>query len=135
MQAGIRYIVFEREPSASHYRQREWGMSIHWSRHLLEHILPSDLHARLFEVQTDPSMDMSGKGDGKVEGGGYTVPFYDGNTGALLKEMPMKNSIRVSRRKMRALCAEGIEIEVSMSLGHRVVLELILPVWKVHLED
>jgi hypothetical protein len=81
--------------------------------------LPPDLHTRLFEAQGDPSMDMSGKGDGKVEGGGYMVPFYNGKTGAFMKGMPMKNSIRVAERKMRALCAEGIEIEVSISLGYR----------------
>lgn len=114
-QAGIQYRIFEREPSAAHYRQREWGMSIHWSRPLLERLLPANLHTRLREAQTDPSMDMSGKGDGKVEGGGYMVPFYNGMTGALMKEMPMKDSIRVSRRKMRTLCAEGITIDVSKS--------------------
>jgi hypothetical protein len=45
-----------------------------------------------------------------------------------MKETPMKNSIRVSRRKMRALCAEGIEIEVSISPGYWVILKLIPPV-------
>ncbi|KIM30786.1 hypothetical protein M408DRAFT_270199 [Serendipita vermifera MAFF 305830] len=116
-QTGIRYIIFEREPSASHYRQREWGMSIHWSRPLLEELLPTGIHSRLREAQTDPSMDMSGKGDGQVEGGGYMVPFYNGQTGVFMKEMPMKNSIRVSRRKMRALCAEGIQIEYGKNIS------------------
>jgi hypothetical protein len=31
-------------------------------------------------------------------------------------DIPMVNAIRVSRRKMRALCAEGINIEVCSSI-------------------
>jgi hypothetical protein len=84
-------------------------MSIHWSRPMLDGLLPSDLLARLSEAQVDPSFDST-----KAEG--YTVPFYNGKTGEHIVEIPMKNSVRVSRRKMRALCSEGIDIKVGEKL-------------------
>jgi hypothetical protein len=104
-QAGIPYSLYESESSASRPRTREWGMSIHWSRPLLEQLLPDELLARLREAAVDPSFDSSAEG-------GYVVPFYNGKTGEHIISMPMKNAIRVSRRKMRALCSEGLEIQV-----------------------
>jgi hypothetical protein len=103
-QAGIRYTVFERESSSNHFRPREWGMSIHWSRPLLDQLLPDDLIARLREAQNDPSFNSTN---------GFEVAFYNGKTGEHLKDQPMANAIRVSRKKMRAFCAQGIDIEVS----------------------
>lgn len=84
-------------------------MSIHWSRPLLEHLLPGELLARLKEAAVDPSFDSSAEG-------GYTVPFYNGKTGEHIISMPMKNSIRVSRRKMRSLCSEGLDIRYGEKL-------------------
>jgi 2-polyprenyl-6-methoxyphenol hydroxylase-like FAD-dependent oxidoreductase len=108
-QAGIAYSLFESESSASRPRTREWGMSIHWSRPLLEQLLPEELLARLREAAVDPSFDSSAEG-------GYTVPFYNGKTGEHIISMPMKNAIRVSRRKMRNLCSEGLDIKYGEKL-------------------
>ena len=87
-------------------------MSIHWSRPLLNTLLPDDLLARLREAQVDPSYDPSDKT-------GYVVPFYNGKTGDHIVDIPMTNAIRVSRRKMRALCAEGIDIKVCCCNYHQ----------------
>lgn len=49
------------------------------------------------------------------------MPFYNGKTGEHIISMPMKNAIRVSRRKMRALCSEGLDIRYGQKLvgvGH-----------------
>jgi hypothetical protein len=80
-------------------------MSIHWSRPLLVNILPAELLERISEAQVDPSIDSS-------DGAGYSVPFYNGKTGEHIIAMPMINAVRVSRRKMRKLCSDGIEIKV-----------------------
>src|SRR5436305_13926663 len=80
-------------------------MSIHWSRPLLDQLLPDNLVARLREPQNDPSFD-------STLTNGFDVAFYNGKTGEHLKDQPMANAIRVSRRKMRAFCAQGIDIEV-----------------------
>lgn len=102
---GISYSIFESDPTILRRKSREWGMSIHWARDLLKALLPDDLHARLREAQVDPSYDAS-------RSDGYQVPFYNGKTGEHIVDIPMVNAIRVSRRKMRALCAEGIDIQV-----------------------
>lgn len=84
-------------------------MSIHWSRAMLETLLPPALLARIPEAQVDPSFDSS-----KAEG--YTVPFYNGKTGDHIVELPMKNCVRVSRRKMRSLCSEGVDVKVRLCI-------------------
>lgn len=80
-------------------------MSIHWARPLLKALLPDGIHDRIREAQVDPSYDGSNEK-------GYAVPFYNGETGEHIVDIPMVNAIRVSRRKMRSLCAEGIDIQV-----------------------
>jgi hypothetical protein len=72
-------------------------------------LLPEELLARLKEAAVDPSFDSSAQG-------GYTVPFYNGKTGEHIISMPMKNAIRVSRRKMRSLCSEGLDIRYGEKL-------------------
>ena len=122
LKSGISYAVFESEISNSRPRTREWGMSIHWSRPLLETLLPSDLLGRIREAQVDPSYVAS-------DSSGYVVPFYNGKTGDHIINIPMKNAIRVSRRKMRALCSEGIEIQVRTIVYYFLAGGLCLFAW------
>jgi hypothetical protein len=77
-------------------------------------LLPDELLDKIREAQVDPNYDTSNPK-------GYAVPFYNAKTGEHIVDIPMVNAIRVSRRKMRALCAEGIDILVSASFvfGHR----------------
>lgn len=109
LQNGIKFTIFESESSNARPRSREWGMSIHWSRPLLNELLPDGLLNKIQNAQVDPTYDTSNPK-------GYVVPFYNGKTGDHIVDIPMPNAIRVSRRKMRALCAEGIDIEVSSLL-------------------
>ncbi|KAE9381025.1 FAD/NAD(P)-binding domain-containing protein [Stipitochalara longipes BDJ] len=101
---GISYSIFESESTSSRPRSREWGMSIHWSRPLLKELLPDEILDKIRDAQVDPTYDTSNPK-------GYAVPFYNGKTGEHIVDIPMVNAIRVSRRKMRALCAEGIDIQ------------------------
>ena len=80
-------------------------MTIHWARPFLKTLLSEDLLAKLREAQVDSTYDTSNTA-------GYPVPFYNGKTGEHILDIPMSNAIRVSRRKMRVLCAEGIDIQV-----------------------
>ncbi|KAI9796417.1 MAG: hypothetical protein M1833_006189 [Piccolia ochrophora] len=102
--AGISFRIFEYEASSDQYRPREWSMAIHWSLPLLESLLPDDLIPRLKEPQNDPFFDH--KADDVMR-------IYNGETGDVLKEMPIGKSIRVSRRKLRAFCSQGIDVELS----------------------
>ncbi|KAF2668608.1 putative monooxygenase [Microthyrium microscopicum] len=107
---GISYEIFETEPSATaHKGQRNWGMTIHWSKPLLEQLLPTDLWSRLSEAQADPSFDATVAAD-------YSIPFYNLKTGEYLKSQPVPHAIRVSRRKLRELCAQGINVQYGKTI-------------------
>ncbi|KFY16415.1 hypothetical protein V492_01353 [Pseudogymnoascus sp. VKM F-4246] len=104
---GIAYTVFESEPSASHYRAAEWGMSIQWGIPLLRQCLPEALFDRLQSAANDPYFTPPDPG---------LLPTLNGKTGELMKEIPLLRMFRVSRRKFRSLCAEGISVEYGKTL-------------------
>ncbi|KAI9720895.1 MAG: hypothetical protein M1812_002734 [Candelaria pacifica] len=105
--AGIKYRIFESEPSASHYRPREWSMAIHWSLAQLEALLPDHLVARLDEAKNDPSYATRDED---------IMPIVNGETGELMKNVPLPRAIRVSRRKLRAFCSQEIDVEYGKAL-------------------
>ncbi|KAH6717106.1 hypothetical protein BKA61DRAFT_718859 [Leptodontidium sp. MPI-SDFR-AT-0119] len=108
-QAGINFSIFESEPSAAHYRPREWSMGIHWSLPQLEALLPPDLRVRLKEAQNDPFLDAPDQDNMKI---------YNGLDGTILKALPIPRTIRVSRRKMRAFCCQGIDVKYGYELAN-----------------
>ena len=78
-------------------------MAIHWSLDRLEKLLPPELWAKLAATSCNPSVPM--------EAGGI-YPIIHGETGAMLAGVPYTKGLRVPRSKMRALCAEGIDVQV-----------------------
>jgi flavin-dependent dehydrogenase len=82
-------------------------LGIHWSIPILEKLLPTDISNRLSEAQCDP---------GLVAGPDHTIELRNSATGDVLKTIPTPNLKRVSRKKFRALCAEGIEVLWGKSL-------------------
>ncbi|KAJ7578279.1 hypothetical protein C8J56DRAFT_969600 [Mycena floridula] len=108
--AGIPYSIFESEASAVVYRPREWSMGIHWSLPMLEGLLPDDLREHLAKsICSDPSYDPPEQDVFKM---------YDGVTGALIKALPVPRTLRVSRRKMRAFCSQGIQVSYGYELDN-----------------
>ncbi|KAF2716966.1 FAD/NAD(P)-binding domain-containing protein [Polychaeton citri CBS 116435] len=107
--AGIPYSIFESE-GADTFRPREWTMGLHWGVPLLEGLIPEDLVSRMDEAVVDPTLD-------------YMTPptngsrIYDGITGEMLKELAVDGKlIRVSRRKLRTLLMEGIDVQYGHAL-------------------
>jgi flavin-dependent dehydrogenase len=86
-------------------------LAIHWSIPILEKILPPNLANRLFEAQCDP---------GLRTGPDHTIQFRNSETGDVLKTISTPNMKRVSRKKLRALCAEGIEVQWGKALNEVV---------------
>jgi hypothetical protein len=78
-------------------------MGIHWALPQLEALLPPDLAVRLKEAQNDPFWEAPEKD---------TFKIYNGLDGEVLKALPLPRTIRVSRRKMRAFCSQGIDVKV-----------------------
>lgn len=111
--SNIPFTVFEAEPQDL-FRPREWTMGIHWSLENLEALLPEHLRDRLMaDASVDPSLDYG-------ECPNNCMRIYEGVEGSLVKEVGVRSGdggegrvLRVSRRKLRALCAEGIDVKVS----------------------
>ena len=103
--AGISCSIFERD-SVEWYttRTREWGMTLHWGKDHLADCLPKPLFDRLQNIRADPYTILSPDQS--------NLPLYNGKTGDLLTELKGENPVRVSRRKMRVLFAEGLDIQV-----------------------
>ena len=77
-------------------------MGIHWSLPFLEKLLPADLLARISDAQSDPSLPVEED----------FVPMINGLNGRVIKNIAVPRSLRVSRRKMRAFCSQGLDIQV-----------------------
>jgi len=82
-------------------RRREWTLGVHWSIPILEKLLPPDLSDRLFEAQCNPQL---------VTGLDHTIELRNSENGEVLKTIPTPKLKRVSRKKLRGLCREGIEV-------------------------
>ncbi|TQW06707.1 cytochrome b2 [Cordyceps javanica] len=100
-------VVVEREDGID-ARPREWTMLVHWAMPILKRLVPEVILEDLSEALCNPHLQFSAQ----VE----TLPCYNGVTGDLLFSSPTPGARRVSRRRLRALLARGIEIRWSMSL-------------------
>lgn len=110
-QAGIRYTIFDTEQEGK-FRPKEWTMGMHWGLPLLESLLPPHLAKR---IPTDGSVDGSLNWDEPPNNGAY---IFDGVNGEILKDLtpPSGRIVRVSRRRIRALCREEIDVKWSYTL-------------------
>ncbi|KAL2833791.1 hypothetical protein BDW59DRAFT_156593 [Aspergillus cavernicola] len=106
-QTGIKATVYEREtPEMYMDRPREWGMSLHWGTQSVMRLLSPELRGRIKEVWTDPTIP---------DNSFYELPIYAGHSGELLGKTSDR-SMRVTRRKMRKLFSEGIDIQYGKHL-------------------
>lgn len=108
---GIKYDIFDDFEAAGSYALREWTMGIHWSYETLVNLLPEQLSSRLVsEAAVDKSLDYS-----SAPYNGFVM--YDGKSGDVLAEVPSEGTLlRVSRRKLRTLLSEGINVKVGALL-------------------
>ncbi|KAH7322400.1 hypothetical protein B0I35DRAFT_458741 [Stachybotrys elegans] len=89
------------------HRPREWGMSLHWGTEAVKRLLSPDLRDRIKETWTDPTLP---------DDSFYELPIYAGHTGELLGKTPDR-SMRVTRRKMRKLFSENLDIQYGKHLS------------------
>ena len=88
------------------YRSNEWTMAIHWALPLLQEILPEEVSTKVETIACNPTLG--------IHSGDY--PIINGESGDLITGVPYHHGLRVARSKMRALCAEGINVQVRMSI-------------------
>ncbi|KIX02974.1 uncharacterized protein Z518_06524 [Rhinocladiella mackenziei CBS 650.93] len=104
---GISFAIYDSELSANTYRPREWGMSVQWGLPMLKDCLPPDLFDRFYTAANDPTFEPPDPG---------VLPTWNGQTGELLKNIPLLRMYRVSRRRCRNLCSEGIDVQYNKTL-------------------
>ena len=79
-------------------------MAVHWALDYLQVLLPSDVFNKVPQAQVDPFWAPP---DADI------VPVCNGQTGEVLKNIPIQKMYRVARAKFRLLLAEGMPIQVS----------------------
>lgn len=81
------------------------GMGLYWSLQHVKSLLPPHLVARLHEAYVNPYREPDTEDSYKA---------FDARNGNIIMNMPIKETtVRMSRRKLRALCVRGIDVEVS----------------------
>lgn len=82
-------------------------MAIHWALPLLKDILPPHLFHKMNIIACNPTVG--------IHSGLY--PIINGDTGDLITGVPYENGLRVPRSKMRALAAEGINVQYGKTIS------------------
>jgi hypothetical protein len=82
-------------------------MTLHWGAEHVQKCLPSELYARLSETYADPALDVNAT---------IGLPVHNGKTGEKIMIMEAPNPCRVSRKKMRNLFREGLDIQYGKEL-------------------
>lgn len=77
-------------------------MTLHWGSSHIEACLPPNLVARLNEAYADPAQSPDAT---------TGLPIYNGKTGDLVTTMAAEKPCRVSRKKMRSLFSEGLDVQ------------------------
>lgn len=89
-------------------------MTLHWGSTHIASCLPDDLAARFNEAYADPSLSTDAV---------TALPIYNGKTGELLLAMGAEKPMRVSRKKMRNLFTEGIDVQYGKRVVRAYVIE------------
>ena len=98
--AGIPYVIYEARDSGK--LLREWNMGLHWAAPSLKSMVPESLWARIQSTQVDPHYPT---------GKDITIPFSNGETGEMLSAIKMDDFYRLHRNRLRALLAEGLDVQ------------------------
>jgi hypothetical protein len=94
--------VFERDATID-TRPRDWTILIHWAMPTLAKLLPDDMQIDLSQANVDPFLEHTEE----VE----TLPAYNGTTGDVLFTLKSPGGRRISRRRLRKVLLEGLDIQ------------------------
>lgn len=79
------------------------GTVLHWAAEYFEKLLPAHLQARISETQADPNLDY-----------GPPAPFFNAETGEVIKTIEAPNISKVTRRKIRSFLTEGENLGIQV---------------------
>ncbi|KAF5373043.1 hypothetical protein D9758_001503 [Tetrapyrgos nigripes] len=98
---GIPFGVFEQAASVD-ARPRDWSFGVYWAQTPLAECLPEGIDEK-FLVENAQVDDLKPTAD-------FVLPFFNSETGDLLKEVPIPFSIRFAKRKFVGILSQGVDI-------------------------
>lgn len=87
-------------------------MLLHWGTEYFERNLPDHLLKRVKEARVDPKID-----------GLTTIPYLNGETGELMRDIELPTVNRVSRKKIRRLLTDGENLVIKVQRIQRLSLQ------------
>ncbi|KAI3317549.1 FAD/NAD(P)-binding domain-containing protein [Xylariaceae sp. AK1471] len=103
--AGIPFALYEKEASPT--RERNWNMALHWGIEPLRALVPAEILGQIQSTQVDPhrpTNDMD------------RLPFINGQTGELIREIQSSKFYRVRRDKFRRMLLTGLDVQWGKAL-------------------
>lgn len=101
-QHGFTILIYDSEPHLN-ARPRDWTILIHWALPLFYSLLPPSILANFDKAICNPHLNF----DDWAE----TLPMYNGETGDLIFKSAVPGSRRITRRGLREVLAEGLEVQ------------------------
>ena len=101
-QASIPFEVYERDSALDTEKGGGWAITIHWALNALEKCLPPNLFKQLADIQVDREQGIKDTGRFLFLNLATAQPKY---------EIPPSKRMRVNRKLLRRLLAEGIDIK------------------------
>lgn len=105
--ADIPCTVYERDDALETDKGGGWAITIHWALQALQECLPANLFRQLADIQVDREQGIKDTG---------RFLFLDLATAQPKYEIPPSKRMRVNRRLLRLLLAEGIDIRYGKHL-------------------
>ncbi|KAL9115217.1 MAG: hypothetical protein Q9227_001011 [Pyrenula ochraceoflavens] len=91
--------VFESSASPT-ARAREWNFGIYWALTPISEVLDEALAEEVKSVQVDNSKPVPDS----------VLPFYNLETGELVKNVPVPNVVRLNRKRFLTLLSQGVDV-------------------------
>lgn len=105
--ANIPFQIYDRDLSLN-ANTSGWGITVHWALAALQECLPPHLFKALDAIQVDPQQGIKDTG---------RFLFLDLATAQPKFVIPPSRRLRINRRKLRALLAEGVEVNWGRSIA------------------
>ncbi|KAF2464986.1 FAD/NAD(P)-binding domain-containing protein [Lindgomyces ingoldianus] len=104
--AGIKCVVFEKQPEQA--RERDWNMGLHWGALVLKTLMPDEWWSRIQSLQVDPHVPTKDED---------TLAFIHGTTGERMNAFTFGPFYRLRRSKLRELLSQDLEVQCSKHLS------------------
>ncbi|KAH8591645.1 hypothetical protein B0O99DRAFT_631924, partial [Bisporella sp. PMI_857] len=105
---GISFTVFDKEPATG--RVRDWGMAYFWASEFVPQLLPQSIFDNLPTAEIDYGLTTP---QGAIH---EYVTVRNTSSGEVLKILPTPGGRRVSRKRLRQVLRQGLDVQYEKQL-------------------